>query len=83
MAKRKAAPNEGPSQNEAPGAAPADSVYIGKSVKPEFIYLRLANRHGRVRNRVQNRVATAFGPHLANKSSVRACRSPRESSRTR
>jgi uncharacterized protein len=25
---------------------PADSVYIGKSVKPEFIYLRLANRHG-------------------------------------
>ena len=26
--------------------APADSVYIGESVKPEFIYLRLANRHG-------------------------------------
>ena len=24
----------------------ADSVYIGKSVKPEFIWLRLANRHG-------------------------------------
>jgi Cdc6-like AAA superfamily ATPase len=23
-----------------------DSVYIGKSIKPEFIYLRLANRHG-------------------------------------
>ena len=32
--------------------APADSVYIGQSVKPEsipeFIYLRLANRHGLV-----------------------------------
>src|SRR6478672_6282261 len=25
---------------------PKDSVYIGQSVKPEFIYLRLANRHG-------------------------------------
>jgi len=25
---------------------PAESVYIGRSVKPEFIYLRLANRHG-------------------------------------
>ncbi len=25
---------------------PAGSVYIGRSVKPEFIYLRLANRHG-------------------------------------
>jgi len=24
----------------------ADSGYLGKSVKPEFIYLRLANRHG-------------------------------------
>ncbi len=46
MPKRKAAPNEGPAQSAAPAAAPADSVYIGKSVKPEFIYLRLANRHG-------------------------------------
>jgi uncharacterized protein len=44
MAKRKAAPKT--SQAEAPAAAPEDSVYIGKSVKPEFIYLRLANRHG-------------------------------------
>ena len=26
--------------------APTDSVYLGKSVKPEFILLRLANRHG-------------------------------------
>jgi DNA helicase HerA-like ATPase len=25
---------------------PKDSVYIGQSVKPEFIWLRLANRHG-------------------------------------
>ena len=28
--------------------APADSVYIGKSIKPEYILLRLANRHGLV-----------------------------------
>jgi DNA helicase HerA-like ATPase len=42
MAKRKAAPKEDASQ----AAAPANSVYIGQSVKPEFIYLRLANRHG-------------------------------------
>ena len=33
-------------QGEAPAEAPADSIYIGKSVKPEFLYLRLANRHG-------------------------------------
>lgn len=26
--------------------APDDSIYIGQSVKPEFIFLRLANRHG-------------------------------------
>ena len=46
MAKRKAAPKEDDSQSEAPAKAPADSVYIGQSVKPEFIPLRLANRHG-------------------------------------
>jgi DNA helicase HerA-like ATPase len=46
MAKRKAAPKDDLSQSEAPAKAPADSVYIGQSVKPEFIYLRLANRHG-------------------------------------
>ena len=46
MAKRKAAPKQNIDQSEAPAEAPADSVYIGKSVKPEFIYLRLANRHG-------------------------------------
>src|SRR5262245_16119303 len=46
MAKRKAAPKESQSQINVPAAAPEDSVYIGKSVKPEFIYLRLANRHG-------------------------------------
>ena len=46
MAKRKAAPKESQGQSETPAAAPEDSVYIGKSVKPEFIYLRLANRHG-------------------------------------
>ena len=46
MAKRKAAPKESQGQSETPAAAPEDSVYIGKSIKPEFIYLRLANRHG-------------------------------------
>jgi hypothetical protein len=46
MAKRKTAPKKDVSQSEAPSTAPADSVYIGKSVKPEFIWLRLANRHG-------------------------------------
>jgi DNA helicase HerA-like ATPase len=46
MAKRKAAPKEDVSQGSAAAKAPADSVYIGKSIKPEFIYLRLANRHG-------------------------------------
>src|SRR5688572_7892157 len=28
------------------GKPPEDSVYIGQSVKPEYIWLRLANRHG-------------------------------------
>ena len=46
MAKRKAAPKEDQSQSEAPAEAPEASVFIGRSVKPEFIYLRLANRHG-------------------------------------
>ncbi|XSG81244.1 MAG: helicase HerA-like domain-containing protein [Methyloligella sp. ZOD6] len=31
---------------EADQTLPEDSVYIGQSVKPEFIYLKLANRHG-------------------------------------
>ena len=46
MAKRKAAPKEDASQAAAPAKAPDNSVYIGQSIKPEFIYLRLANRHG-------------------------------------
>jgi hypothetical protein len=50
MAKRKAAPTDDLSQSEAGAKAPADSVYIGQSVKPGFkpqsILLRLANRHG-------------------------------------
>src|SRR5262245_54053453 len=46
MAKRKAAPKVDQGQRQAPAAAPEDSVYLGESVKPEFIYLRLANRHG-------------------------------------
>jgi len=28
------------------GKPPEDSVYIGQSIKPEYIWLRLANRHG-------------------------------------
>ncbi len=46
MAKRKAAPTGGASSGSVTETAPADSVYLGKSTKPEFIYLRLANRHG-------------------------------------
>ena len=50
MARRKAAPKK--SANAAKTAevelteAPPGSVYIGKSDKPEFLLLRLANRHG-------------------------------------
>ena len=48
MAKRKAPTEKGasPSIETGGGKPPADSVYIGQSTKPEFIYLRLANRHG-------------------------------------
>ena len=50
MAKRKAAPKDDAVEGGAPQEAPDNSVYIGKSLKPEskpqFIYLRLANRHG-------------------------------------
>ena len=46
MAKRKAAPKDDAVGGDAPQEAPDDSIYIGKSVKPEFIWLRLANRHG-------------------------------------
>ncbi|MGH6824488.1 helicase HerA-like domain-containing protein [Methyloceanibacter sp.] len=46
MAKRKAATTEDAPSGDAGEMAPTDSVYLGKSVKPEFIYLRLANRHG-------------------------------------
>src|SRR6476619_7640888 len=46
MAKRKAAPVQDAADGGAAQELPADSVYLGKSVKPEFIYLRLANRHG-------------------------------------
>ena len=48
MAKRKAPARQGasPSVETGGGKPPADSVYIGQSTKPEFIYLRLANRHG-------------------------------------
>src|SRR6476469_1160057 len=48
MAKRKAAPVQDAADGGAAQELPADSVYLGKSVKPEFIYLRLANRHGLV-----------------------------------
>jgi DNA helicase HerA-like ATPase len=46
MAKRKTAPKSDIADREAPAKAPEASVYIGQSVKPEFIWLRLANRHG-------------------------------------
>jgi DNA double-strand break repair helicase HerA and related ATPase len=50
MAKRKAQSDKGANPDSAievgGGKPPADSVYLGQSEKPEFIYLRLANRHG-------------------------------------
>jgi uncharacterized protein len=46
MAKQKAAPKQDASQAAVATEAPDNSVYIGQSIKPEFIYLRLANRHG-------------------------------------
>ena len=46
MAKRKAAPKEDAGPGEAAAEAPINSVFIGKSVRPEYILLRLANRHG-------------------------------------
>ena len=47
MVKRKAAPKDD-AVGGAPQEAPDNSVYIGKSVRPEYILLRLANRHGLV-----------------------------------
>jgi len=46
MAKRKAAPKADVGQGDAPAKAPVNSVYIGQSVRAEYILLRLANRHG-------------------------------------
>ncbi len=54
MATRKAAPKKATKpKGETVSVAkldesqlPEDSVYLGQSTKPEFIYLRLANRHG-------------------------------------
>jgi DNA helicase HerA-like ATPase len=54
MAKRKTAPKGSTKPEGELGAVakldesrlPTDSVYIGQSVKPEFVWLRLANRHG-------------------------------------
>jgi DNA helicase HerA-like ATPase len=54
MAKRKTAPKGSTKPEGELGAVakldesglPKDSVYIGQSVKPEFVWLRLANRHG-------------------------------------
>ncbi|MGB2933002.1 MAG: helicase HerA-like domain-containing protein [Methyloceanibacter sp.] len=44
--KRKAAPKPKTATAGAVEAAPDGTVYLGQSVKPEFILLRLANRHG-------------------------------------
>jgi hypothetical protein len=38
LAKRKAVPTEGDSSGGVTETAPADSIYLGKSTKPEFIY---------------------------------------------
>src|SRR4029078_8948640 len=46
MPTQKAAPRQDASQAPVTAKAPDNSVYIGQSIKPEFIYLRLANRHG-------------------------------------
>ena len=47
MAKRKVASKRATKTEDAtPAQAPEESVFIGRSDKPEFIYLRLANRHG-------------------------------------
>ncbi|MCJ7787227.1 MAG: DUF853 domain-containing protein, partial [Methyloceanibacter sp.] len=55
MAKAKAAPKTAKRANmekpaephtTGPSKSPEGTVYIGKSVKPEYIWLRLANRHG-------------------------------------
>jgi hypothetical protein len=51
MARRKAAPKKSAkttktAETAEPTEAPAESIFIGESVKPEFILLRLANRHG-------------------------------------
>jgi DNA helicase HerA-like ATPase len=46
-AKKAGAPAGSDAAGPVPGAkAPEASVYIGQSVKPEYIWLRLANRHG-------------------------------------
>ena len=38
MAKRKAAPKDDAVEGSTPREAPDNSVYIGKSVKPEYIH---------------------------------------------
>src|SRR6476646_7321054 len=48
MAKRKTITAGETTDFSASHEAPAGSIYIGQSVKAEFIYLRLANRHGLV-----------------------------------
>src|SRR5512136_195716 len=48
MAKSKGAPKQGGATGGVADKTPADSVYIGQSIKPEFILLRLAYRHGLV-----------------------------------
>jgi DNA helicase HerA-like ATPase len=46
MARGKAAPKQDTATNGGAETAPAETVYLGQSTKPEFILLRLANRHG-------------------------------------
>ena len=74
MAKRKAAPKEDRSRSEAPQEAPEDSVYIGKSVKPEFIYLRLANRHGLITGATGTGKTVSLARAWRRASPITACR---------
>jgi hypothetical protein len=46
MAKRKAAPKKDEEALGAGDEVPDNSVYLGRSVRPEYILLRMANRHG-------------------------------------
>ena len=77
MAKRKTAPKADATpvgkDTAMQAEAPSNSVYIGKSVRPEYILLRLANRHGLITGATgTGKTVTLQG--LAESFSDRACR---------